>query len=178
MIFYWVLEWPYPDPTAGLNNQWRKSLGKRNIVFSKKPRLSEKLSLFGVCSYFELALKFSICFCFVLTSFKVSMITKNTQPARNIPGIFSVFPRCFNIRDFQGTFGKHFKGKDFFKSFRWKIVLVLKVYDLIITNIDLLANSSDHEVTFPEYSRNIPRMSDSKILQGYSRNIVKLWKYF
>ena len=55
-----------------------------------------------------------------------------------------------------------------------KVVFVLKVYDLIITNVDLLANSSNHEVMFPEYSRNIPQMSGSKIFQGYPRNILKL----
>ena len=38
---------------------------------------------------------------------------------------------------------------------------MLKVYDLIITNVDLLANSSNHLVMFPEYSRNIPRLSVS-----------------
>ena len=46
------------------------------------------------------------------------------------------------------------------------------MYDLIISNVDLLANSSNHEVMFPEYSRNIPRMSVSKIFQGYSRNNI------
>ena len=40
---------------------------------------------------------------------------------------------------------------------------MLKMYDLIITNVHLLANSSNHKVIFPEYSRNIPRMSASKI---------------
>ena len=62
----------------------------------------------------------------------------------------------------------------FFKALDGKVVFVLKVYDLIITNVDLLANSSNHEVMFPEYSRNIPRMSVSKIFQGYPQNIVKL----
>ena len=49
---------------------------------------------------------------------------------------------------------------------------------MIITNVDLLAISINQEVMFPEYSRNIPRMSVSKTFQGYPRNIVKLWKYF
>ena len=43
-----------------------------------------------------------------------------------------------------------------------KVVFMLKVYDLIIINVDLLANSGNHEVMFPEYSRRYPR------------NIVKL----
>ena len=36
-------------------------------------------------------------------------------------------------------------------------VSLLKVYDLIIKNVDFLANSSNQEVLFPEYSRNIPQ---------------------
>ena len=58
------------------------------------------------------------------------------------------------------------KGKIFLKVLDGKVFL-FKVYDLIITNVDLLANSSNHEVMFPEYSRNIPRMSVSKIFQEY-----------
>ena len=81
-----------------------------------------------------------------------------------------------------GTSGEHLgnilKGKIFLKVLDGKVVFVLKVYDLIITNVDLLANSSNHEVMFPEYSRNIPRMSVSKIFQGYPWNIVRLRKYF
>ena len=42
-----------------------------------------------------------------------------------------------------------------------KVVFVLKVYDLIITTVDLLANSSNHLVMFPEYSEYIPRLSVS-----------------
>ena len=46
---------------------------------------------------------------------------------------------------------------------------------MIITNVDLLANSSNHAM-FPEYLRNIPRMSVSKIFHGYPQNIlVKLF---
>ena len=62
----------------------------------------------------------------------------------------------------------------FLKVFDGKVVFVLKVYDFIITNVDYLANSSNHEVMFPEYSRNIPRISVSKIFQRYPWNIVKL----
>ena len=45
-----------------------------------------------------------------------------------------------------------------------EVVFMLKVYDLIITNVDLLANFSNHELMFPEYLRNIPRMYVSGIL--------------
>ena len=55
----------------------------------------------------------------------------------------------------------------FFKVLDGKVVFVLKEYDLIITNVDVLVNSSNHEVIFPEYWRNIPQMSVSKIFQGY-----------
>ena len=36
-----------------------------------------------------------------------------------------------------------------------------------ITNVDLLANSSNHKAMFPEYLKNTPRISVSKIFQGY-----------
>ena len=68
--------------------------------------------------------------------------------------------------------------KIFLKVLSGKVVFVLNVYDLIITNVELLANFSNHEVIFPEYLRNIPQMPVSKIFQGYPWNIVKLWKYF
>ena len=51
---------------------------------------------------------------------------------------------------------------------------MLKLYDLITTNVDLFTSFGNHEVMFPEYLRNIPRMSALKIFQGYPRNIVKL----
>ena len=51
---------------------------------------------------------------------------------------------------------------------------MLRAYDLIITNVGILADSSNHKVRFPEYSRNIPQMSVSKIFQRYPQNIVKL----
>ena len=57
--------------------------------------------------------------------------------------------------------------KRFFKKFSMeKLFFAFKVYDLIITNVHLLTNSSNREVMFSEYSRNIPRMSISKIFQG------------
>ena len=49
---------------------------------------------------------------------------------------------------------------------------------MIITNVDLLAKSSNHKVMLPEYSRNISQMSVSKSFQVYLRNILRLWKYF
>ena len=66
------------------------------------------------------------------------------------------------------------KEKIFLKVLKGKFAFALKVYDLTIRNVDLLANSRNHEVMFPEYSRNTPRISVSKIFQGYPRNIVKL----
>ena len=84
-----------------------------------------------------------------------------------------MFPQRCNFRDIEGTFRENFKGKDFLKNSRRKSCFVLKLYDLIITNVDLLANSINHKAMFPKYLRNIPRMSVSKIFQGYSRNIVK-----
>ena len=70
--------------------------------------------------------------------------------------------------------GNILKEKIFLKVLDGKVVFVLIVYDLLITNVDLLANSSNHEVMFPEYLRNMPRMSVSKIFQRFSQNIVKL----
>ena len=63
-------------------------------------------------------------------------------------------------------------------AFAFCFAFVLRAYDLIITNVGLLADSSNHKVRFPEYSRNISQMSVSKIFQRYPQNIVKLWKYF
>ena len=49
-----------------------------------------------------------------------------------------------------GTFREHLgnikKEKIFLKVLDEKVVFVLKVHDLIITNVDLLTNSSNHEV--------------------------------
>ena len=101
----------------------------------------------------------------------IKVFPAGTQYSRNIR---CVFPQRCNVRDIQGKFREHFKGKDFFKVLDGKVVFVLKVYDLIIANVDLLANSSNHEVMFPEYSRNIPRIPFLITFQGYSRNIVKL----
>ena len=70
--------------------------------------------------------------------------------------------------------GNILKKNIFLKVLDGTVVFVLKVHDLIITNISLLANFSNLEVMFPEYSRNIPRMAISKIFQGYPQNIVKL----
>ena len=102
-----------------------------------------------------------------------------TQPARSILGIFVVYSLSVAMfRTSREHLANILKEKIFLKVLNGKVVFVLKVYDLIIKNINILANSSNHEVMFPKYSRNIPRMSVSKIFQGYPRNIVKLWKYF
>ena len=89
-----------------------------------------------------------------------------------------VFPQYCNIPGIQVTFREHFKGKYFKKTLNGKVVFVLKVPDLTITNVDLLENSSNHKAMFPEYSKNIPGIYVSNIFQGCSRNIVRLWKYF
>ena len=49
-----------------------------------------------------------------------------------------------------GTSKEHFKGEEVLDG---KVVLVLKVFDVIIKNVDLLANSNNHKVMFPEHSR-------------------------
>ena len=73
-----------------------------------------------------------------------------------------------------GHSGNILKKKNFEKVLDGKVVFVLKVYDLIIANVDLLANSSNHKVMFPEYSRNLPQMSVSKSFQGYFQNTLRL----
>ena len=94
------------------------------------------------------------------------MTREYTQPAHNIPGILAVC--SLSVAMFETSrehLGTVLKEKIFLKVFDEKVVFVLNVYDFIITNFDLLANSSNHEVMFPEYSRNIPRMSVSKVFQ-------------
>ena len=87
----------------------------------------------------------------------------------------TMFTECSPSVTMFGTSREHLgsilKKKTLQKVLDGKVVFVLKVYDLIIANIDLLANSSNLKVMFPEYSRNIPRMSVSKSFHGYSRNI-------
>ena len=89
-----------------------------------------------------------------------------------------MFPQRFNAWDIQGTIRKHFIGKVFLKVLDGKFVFVLKLYDLITTNVDLFTSLSNHKVMFPEYLRNISRMSALKIFQEHPWNIVKLWDYF
>ena len=60
--------------------------------------------------------------------------------------------------------GNILKKNFFLKVLDGEVVFMLKVYDLIITNVDLLANFSNHELMFPEYLRNIPRVYVSGIL--------------
>ena len=88
----------------------------------------------------------------------------------NIPEIFG---ECSLSLAMFRTFREHFKGKRFLESLDEKVAFVLKRYDLIITNVDLLANSSNLKVMFPEYSRSIPRMSVSKKFQEYPRDTVR-----
>ena len=93
----------------------------------------------------------------------------------NIPGIFaecSLSVLMFGVS--REHLGNILKENIFKKVFDGKVVFVLKAYDLIIANVNLLANSNNHKVMFPEYSRNILQMSVSKSFQGYSRNILRL----
>ena len=81
-----------------------------------------------------------------------------------------VFPQRCNVPNIQRTFREHFK--------RYILVIfVLKMYDLTIINVDLLAISSNHKLIFPECSKNILRISVSKIFQECPWIIVRLWKY-
>ena len=93
---------------------------------------------------------------------------KRTQPARNILGIFTECP--LSVAMFQASrehLGNMLRQNIFQKILGGKVLFVLKVYDLTIKNVDLLANSSNHKAMFPEYLKNIPRISISKIFQGY-----------
>ena len=121
--------------------------------------------------YFFSSKLLSICvlqFFFVKHSSKFFAFQVSTQSARNIPGIFAECSLSVVIFE---TSRKHLINE---KLLDGKVLFKLKVYDLIITYVDLLANSSNHEVMFPEYLRNITQMTVSKIFQGYPRNIVKL----
>ena len=82
------------------------------------------------------------------------------------------------VRTSREHLGNILRENIFQKVLDGKVIFALKVYDFIITNVDLLANSSNHEEMFSEYSGSIPRISASKIFQEYPRNIVKLLKYF
>ena len=82
------------------------------------------------------------------------------------------------VRTSREHLGNILRENIFQKVLDGKVIFALKVYDFIITNVDLLANSSNHEVMFSKYSRNIPRIYISKLFQGYPPNIVKLSQYF
>ena len=85
-----------------------------------------------------------------------------------------MFPQRCNVLDIQGTFREHFQGKYFLTNSRWKSCFCVKNVSFDEKNVDLLANSSNHKAMFPEYSKNIPRISVSKIFQGYPWNNVRL----
>ena len=71
--------------------------------------------------------------------------------------------------------GNILKEKVFQKVLDGKVVFVLKVYGLVITNVGFLANFNNQEAMFPEYSRNMWQMFVSKMFPRHLRNIVKLW---
>ena len=111
----------------------------------------------------------------IYTCINTSTCTRISQPAHNVPGIFA---ECsLSVAMFRAS-KEHLRNilkKNIFKKIlNGKIAFVLKVYDLTMSNVDILVNSSNHKAMFPEYSKNIPRISVSKIFQGYSRNIAKL----
>ena len=126
---------------------------------------------------FGCGLYLNICF------YGYSRCAKNSCSCINkLPSPYAIF-REYSLSapsalQWSGHPGNILKKKNFLKVFDEKVVFVWKVHDLIITNIDLLANSSNRKVMFPEYSKNIPRMSVSKSFQGYSWNILRLWIYF
>ena len=66
-----------------------------------------------------------------------------------------------------------FKENIFKQIFDGKVVFVLKMYDWTKKNVDILANFSNHKAMFPEYLKNIPRISVSKSFQGYPQNIAR-----
>ena len=72
---------------------------------------------------------------------------EEAEAARNILGIFAVC--SLSVAMFR-SFGEHLvnisKENIFLKVLNGKVTFVLKVYDLIITNVDLLTNSSNHKV--------------------------------
>ena len=88
------------------------------------------------------------------------MVKVSTQPASNISGIFA---ECsLSVAMFRAP-REHLtnilKGNNFLKIFDGKAVLVLKLYDFTITNVNLLANSSNHKAMFSEYSKSITQIS-------------------
>ena len=89
-----------------------------------------------------------------------------------------MLPQRCNVPGIQETFREMLKENVLKRILYEKVVFVLKAYDLTITNVDPLGNYSNHKAMFPEYSKNIPRTSVSKIFQGYPQKIVKLRKRF
>ena len=75
------------------------------------------------------------------------MEPSQTQPARNISGIFAECSLCVAMfRAFRKHLGNILKENMFKKLLNGNVVFVLKVYDLAITNVDLLENSSNPSV--------------------------------
>ena len=110
-------------------------------------------------------------FKFFIESF-FNLLNVLTQPARNIPGMFTECSiSVAMLRASREHLGNILKENIFKKILDRKIVFVLKVYDLTTANVDLFADSSNHKARFPEYLRNIPRISVSKTFQGYPWNI-------
>ena len=119
--------------------------------------------LYHIVKYFEKMIASDKNYWNICTIAHITLNLDGTQYSGNIP-------ECsFSVALF-GTSREHLgnilKEKIFKKIHDEKVVFVLKVYHLIITNVDLLVNSSN------QYSRNIPRIFVSKIFQEYPQNIV------
>ena len=111
------------------------------------------------------------------------MSTNYWPTGRQYSGNISwVFHQLWNVWDIQRTISKHCKGKYiWWKFLDGKVAFVLKVCDLILTNVDLYANSSNQEVIFPKYLRTNVCFEDkcsediTRILQSYE-NIFRSQK--
>ena len=102
-----------------------------------------------------------------------------SQPACNIPEILGECSLSVALFRASREYLRNILKENIFKKvLDGKVVFVLKVCDLTKTNVDLLTSSSNYKAMFLEYSQYIPRISISKMFQGYCRNILKLWKCF
>ena len=113
-----------------------------------------------------------------MLNYEKRAVSSSQADAQYSGNIRWVFPQCCNTPGIQGTFQEYVKGKYYLTNSVWKVVFMLKGYDLTIANVDLLANSSNHKAMLPEYSKNIQRIFISKMFQWYPRNIVMSWKCF
>ena len=123
------------------------------------------------------------------SKFFIFLSPRYTQPTRNVPRIFTEYSQSVAV--FWASrkhLGNILKENIFKKILDRKFAFVLKVYDLAITNVDLLANSSkSHSSTsriFEQHStflfQNIPRISRNIVglqMFSWSEKVLKniLW---